>query len=112
MENALPSSDIFEAFRDIALQSGAETLIPISHGLSFVDACDAHGLTILGIDGFEKYEQGIRPRLDLIADFSPRPDDMQDSYREKCSSASRAFIRFAAQQGDVYLSFVLEEPST
>ncbi len=106
----LPGPSIFEEFRDVAITSGSETLIPVSHGNSFVEACDARDLAILGIEGFEKHKDGIMPRTDLIADFSGGEDEMWDSFRKKCSLASRKFISAAQKEGEVYLSFVLEEP--
>lgn len=84
-------------------------MIPVSHGDSFIDACDAHDLRILGIEGFEIRKDGVMPRMDLIADFSDRKHETWHALRERCSLVARDFIRAAVKEGDVYLSFVLEE---
>lgn len=49
---------------------GSLRLIQSVDASAFLDACDAEGLRILGIEGFFRKQDALVPDMDAIADFS------------------------------------------
>lgn len=105
------ASAILDEFRAQGRSSAAELYLP-SHVIPpLLARCEAEGVLVLGLEGFEVRGSKIAPRLDMIADFSSvlsdGPAGWADKVAESCRLA-RAFLDAAiARRADILVSAVL-----
>jgi len=65
---------------------GGLELVAFADTRPFLDACSVASVIVLGIEGFEFYNDQVRPDLGAIADFS------QITNSERSVSEARSFI--------------------
>ncbi|MDP3273828.1 MAG: hypothetical protein Q8Q09_01445 [Deltaproteobacteria bacterium] len=58
------------AFSDSGFTSGAEFYVRADVAAAYLDACAEHSLVVLGVEAFDRHGDKLKPRVDLIADFS------------------------------------------
>lgn len=81
---------------------GGLELVAFADARSFLDACVAAGVLVLGIEGFYLDSGQVRPDIDAIADFS----QMTDS--EGSVVEARSFIE-AVGRPEMLFDFTLSE---
>jgi hypothetical protein len=100
--------------RQLAKAAGVSPILRGAHGTyirlneanAFLSECAEMGVTVLGIETFDLLPQGIRPDMDLIADFSLM-NELPDAERSKLSIAeAKAFVE-KIPKGDRVLDFQL-----
>ena len=76
----------------------------------FIDWCDESNIMIVGIEGFEFEDNVIKPRFDLIADFSSATENIEhwDLSRKLLNQAARNFFE-TNHVKDLVFNFVLKE---
>ena len=75
--------------------------------LKFIEQCERRGDAVLGIEGFAVSDEGRRPRMDLIADFSPtEPRQQWEDYRSQVNREARRFVEGAPSSKDLVFEFV------
>jgi len=63
--------EVIDEFRSAVHMSEGEAYFPLDTARLLVDRCRDRGLPILGVEAFELVEgRQLRPRVELIADFS------------------------------------------
>ena len=97
----------YNMFRDVAIESGEDILIPANHAFKFIEACKKYRLAIQGFEGFETQDNGIMPRMDLIADFSVIQSKNWDELCEKSYDLTRSALASLQATGKLTFSFVL-----
>jgi hypothetical protein len=63
-------SGLLRAFRDRGKWSSNKLYLCLPEAREFLDVATKMGVRIIGIEGFDEVAAVLRPRLDLIADFS------------------------------------------
>lgn len=73
--------------------------------------CNDNDVIIVGIEGFEFKDNFLKPRLDLIADFSSGIENIEDwsISRMYLNQAARNFFKGIEKKGVIF-NFVLKEP--
>lgn len=83
-------------------ESGGLELVPFAEASSFLDACAAAGMLVLGIEGFNFDGGEVRPDMNAIADFSQLTDS------EGSVLEARSFIEAVGRQ-EMLFDFALAE---
>ncbi|MDP2269634.1 MAG: hypothetical protein Q8K32_02810 [Archangium sp.] len=91
---------------DRSVLRGGERYFDLPTSSDFIEACIENDFAIIGIEGFEMVEGGIRPRMDLIADFSERDALTWSHLKDR---ANRSAIDFLSALNDpvVHLNFTV-----
>jgi hypothetical protein len=61
---------IEEFFKEKAIVRNDMMLFSKVNALAFIQACESHNITILGIDGFYLYDDKIQPSMENSVDFT------------------------------------------
>jgi hypothetical protein len=83
-------------FQEAGFSSGSEFYVRADTAAAYLDACEQHGLVILGVEAFERRGDKLKPRLDLVADFSSLLDSNGD-WKEAIAASHREALRFLAE---------------
>ena len=104
---------VMAAFADVGFESGAEFFIPSSFAVQFLKECHRVRLAVVGIEGFKRLGDNVRPHMELVADFSSLFEATQDwsATLERSHTEARAFLAANNFAGDVWWNFVLLEES-
>lgn len=77
MDFALPAAMIAtsearlrEEMRPLGIERGGELYLPPVQALEFSRRCREASLCVVGVECFERAGENVRPRLDLVADWS------------------------------------------
>ncbi|MDP3156562.1 MAG: hypothetical protein Q8N23_28075 [Archangium sp.] len=93
-------------FADRSLLRVGERYFDLPTSSDFIEACIENDFAIIGIEGFEMVEGGIRPRMDLIADFSERDALTWSNLKDRANRSALAF-RNAVTDHAVLLNFTV-----
>ncbi len=99
---------VFKQFRQQGFESAGNLYLPPSVALTLVDAADRADLAVLGLEGFVLESGGLRPRLDLIADYSSAEGSTWADYRRACNSSARTFLRALPDTQGILIAVVLQ----
>jgi hypothetical protein len=86
---------------------GNELYLPASTALELINKAEAGNLAVIGLEGFTKVGERLRPRLDLIADYSRATGGQWEEFRKVCNQAAARFIENAPPESDLVFSPVL-----
>jgi hypothetical protein len=92
-----------------ARRVASDDFFDLPKAMRFIDKCERDDLAILGIEGFVREPDGVRPQLDLIADFSPKGvvgEETWEEYRPQVNQTARKFLKFAQSTPNVVFEFV------
>jgi hypothetical protein len=106
----MTAKTVLDRFASLAHPAGRDDYFPPDVATDIIDACDAADVAVIGIEGFEIRAGMIRPRLDLIADFSALSDAPWRTFRSQCNAEARGFLRSISGVADIYLSLALADP--
>jgi len=88
----MTGTDLIERYRTLAVIEGNEIFLTPDDALSVVDDISQGDGAVLSIEGFDIEDGSVRPRLDLIADYSPKGEDAWPTYRASTLVAARDFL--------------------
>jgi len=89
----LSEAELFGQFRSRGVSNGLSLYVPREAAFDFIRACGQNNLAVLGIEGLVLKDDSIHPRLDMIADYSPRQEDKEwERYRDMVNAAAEAFL--------------------
>jgi len=101
---------LFEPFERAAIRRGNELYFDQKTALRFIDACDVHNFTVIGIEGFWISEQTTEPDPRFIADYSSRLTSVERSQtRSLNNEAARRFVE--AAPASLRFNFVVSDCS-
>jgi hypothetical protein len=101
--------EVIERYRGRGVCRGAELYFDGTVGEEIVRTCEEQDLAVIGVEGFELVGKEIRPRLDLIADYSTDPRSPWTEFRSGCNRAALDFLRRAGSDIRVIFCFVLQQ---
>jgi hypothetical protein len=70
-----------------------ELLLDIQTAMDFIAACQRDDIAVIGIEGFLLEPGGLRPQLDMIADYSSRKKSPWSRFRDLCNRSAAEFLR-------------------
>lgn len=76
--------------------------------LKLLDACERHGVVILGIEGFNKIDCRIEPNEDALADFSSLSHQVRDQLVRMSVAESRRFLASVDSPEELLWSIVTD----
>jgi hypothetical protein len=89
-----------ERYRGKSVQVSNEIYLRMLDALAVIDDADKEDFAILGIECFDLQGDKVRPRLDRIADLSPRAGHAEwRSYQRWANSAARRFFTQFGEPG-------------
>ena len=107
LPNMTTASKLLQQMRGRGFESGGDVYLPPAAALDFAHICRRESLAIAGIEGFERIGGKLRPRLDLITDWSGvHAADWPARVRE-CLDNSLSFITSLPKNEDIVLSFTV-----
>jgi hypothetical protein len=105
-----PSRLLLE-FSSSGLVSNGELYLPLEAARRLVERCREKSIAILGVEAFDVLAGKIRPRVDLIADFSDEFDRLSD-WNETVARTTQDALSFldAVAHGapTLHLSFIFK----
>lgn len=84
--------ELLRRFGARGLVDGGLLYLPPAAALDFVRECEAAGLAVTGVEGFEPMRDGVRALLDVNADFSTTRAGDWAGFRRRCNAAAVAFL--------------------
>lgn len=81
-------------FSDSGFSSGGEFYVRADAAVAYLDACARNGLVVLGVEAFDRSGGKLRPRWDLIADFSGLRESNNNDWTATVKASHREAIRF------------------
>lgn len=103
------STDLDDLF-SAAVIRGGEHYLDFERSRALVKACTEREVAIIGIEGFEFDGPRIRPRMDLIGDFSDAPGANWREFVLNTAESVSAFLD-EADSTDLMFAFVLLQSS-
>lgn len=99
------------AFAHVCITSPqGEFYLPASAAAEYLDACSRAGLAIAGVEAFQRDGVNLKPRLDLIADFSELLATSSETWTTVAASSIGEALHFVrsvvGEQSALWLSFV------
>ena len=88
----LSEEQLFDIFGKKGFVNGGELFLRVPTALEFITACEKNNLSVIGMEGFSDEGGAVRPRLDMIADYSGVREKTWQEFRKTCNSASRKFL--------------------
>ncbi|MEX0682733.1 MAG: hypothetical protein WD904_10750 [Dehalococcoidia bacterium] len=88
----MTGDELIERYRDLSVHTGNEIFLTPKDALRVIDEISEEDMAVLSIEGFDLLDRFVRPRLDLIADYSPRKDELWAAHRDSTISAARDFL--------------------
>ncbi len=85
--------DVRFLFSDAGFVSGTEFYVRADAAAAYVDECARRGLVVLGLEAFDRQEGRLKPRLDLIADFSNLVDSKK-AWSEAVATSHAEALQF------------------
>ena len=103
----LSEERLFEQYHQRGIVQNGELYLRAATAFDFVAQCEENDLAIIGIEGFTVENGEIRPRLDLIGDFSLIETFDWRQYRDACIRFAKRFICGLPTWDGIVLTFVL-----
>jgi hypothetical protein len=99
--------DVFEQFRERGEVLGGELYLRPADARDLIAASEAAGLAVVGVEGVTWEPDGVRPRTDLIADFSMHDAPTWSEYRLACNAETRAFVAALPLEADLRVTMAI-----
>jgi hypothetical protein len=91
--------ELTERYRLRSVRKSTEIFLRVPDAVSMQEDAERLGLAALGFEGFELLSDGVRPRLDWIADFSPQASGRAWSeYQSMVNADARRFLAEIPQE--------------
>lgn len=80
------------AERVVRRSPGGELYFDLATGYELIEACRSGDFAIIGVEGFQVLAEGLRSKMDLIADFSALSAAPWAVFQESGSRFAKAFL--------------------
>ena len=103
-------SEIISSYQKYGLTSATnadELILLVDKAIEFLNDCHNNDLAVIGIDGFEIIKGFIKPRIDIIADFSNLEVHDWESYKKRCYSSALEFLQHFKEEANIGYMFVV-----
>jgi hypothetical protein len=103
-----PDALLLAEFSERALIRGDEAFFDLKTAQAVVDYCKDHDFAISGMEGVTVEKDGLRPRLDCIADFSRNPGaSWEETVTKWDEGARRVLEAWETSCPDVHVSMTV-----
>jgi hypothetical protein len=89
------------------VRRGGETYFSIVDALRLVDKSADEELAVIGVEGVEITEEGVRPVSDAIADFSNREGKPWSEFVQSCRTAAKNYLQHLPSRRDLHVTLTV-----